>query len=182
MKAFVSCSLHSDDSVLVTNFKSLLWQEGIEPVTVGQEVIVPPHEIVDAIKREIKSSDCLIMLGTPRYLTSDYKQKMSEALPQETFMAFMVNKPVLAFIQKGVDFRGLLHYVNPSDIPIVGFDENTTCESIADYFNYIKNKVIALKSKESSEKFLKIIVIGGLLGLGFYACYKLGESRGRAME
>ncbi len=182
VKALVSCSNHPEDFQLVNGFKHLFRTVGFSPVTIGQEVKVNDGEVVQTIIKEIKNSDCLILIGTPRYIMSDFKNKMAEAFHEETFMAYILNKPILAFVDSTVDVKGLIPYSDQSKLEVVRYEGNLnlgdplTFNSILQYLSNLGNKVSFLKNEENRKKVAKVLLGVGVLGLVVYVGYQLGKN------
>jgi len=113
-KAFISCSLRDQDKYVVNWVENFARQFGFEPFgTVGRHD-VSPVPIPELIQQNIHSSDCIIIVGTTRYLQEDvhYKQKtghgISELIHVEIGMAYAQKKPVIAFAFDEVDIGAFL--------------------------------------------------------------------------
>lgn len=111
--AFVSCSLRSEDKPFVDYIEQILIRHQIKPFgTVGRYDAAPLNP-AEHMKNNIPEADLVVIVATPRYLQRDLQTGkisygLSEMVHVETGMAYMANKPVVVFVQKGTHVGSFL--------------------------------------------------------------------------
>jgi len=124
-KAFISRSNRIEDTPIVEPIVGMIRNWGFETKTVGINIFAKeskkiPHEIID----EIITSDCLIAVATPRDRSAiDGFWKTLVWLHSEVSFAFLLNKPIIIFMDERVKKEGLIITEN---MPVLSF-------SILDY-------------------------------------------------
>lgn len=105
-RAFVSCSLHPGDKDVVDFFRESLRQRGINPRTIGIDVIASTdREAARLAKQEIQQTDCIVVILTPRYMINGYKS--SEWTYEEPAMGYMGDKSLYVFYESGIELKGI---------------------------------------------------------------------------
>jgi hypothetical protein len=173
MNAFVSCSLREEDKPFVDFVERILKAYKTKPFgTVGKYSVSPENPIV-LMKRNIPIADLIVICATPRYIQKDLQTgKVSYGLPEmvhvEAGMAYMANKPVIVFVQEGVNIGSFIPNVTQY-IVLNGEYED---------FNKKKNQVYSLLNNAhkmitdiKNSKELKMIGRIALWGLALYGAY-----------
>ena len=111
-KVFVSRGLRSEDRAIGDPIAEMIKEWGFETVTIGIEVKVPEEQVPVRIKEEIKKSDAVIAVATPRFLDAvTGLWKTLEWVHNEVGIAFGIDKPLLILKDKGVSVGGLPSYL-----------------------------------------------------------------------
>ncbi len=112
-KAFISCSLREEDKKFIHGIEKILKRHKIEPFGTVGKYSAAPNNPAQHMKDNIPKADIVIIVATPRYFQRDIKTGeesfgLSEMLHVETGMAFMADKPVIAFVKKGTEIGSFL--------------------------------------------------------------------------
>jgi hypothetical protein len=133
-KIFLSASTHEEDVNVVTWFRSLLREYNLVPIFAVE--IPQPRPPQDKIKALIRDSNGFVGLLTRREkIQGKDSWKGVDWVQNEVGMAFDADKPMVMFIEEGVDDEGLSKRITDC----VFFDRN-------DLTRYEKNVRQALKS------------------------------------
>lgn len=106
--AFISCSLRNEDSRFVNFVENVLRKHGVTPMgTVGRHNATTQNP-AEAMKQNIAQSDFVVVCATKRYVQIDTgtKAKTSgilEMLQFESGMAHATDKPLIVFLEEGVN-------------------------------------------------------------------------------
>lgn len=112
-KAFISCSLRTEDALFVQYITSITKQFGFQPMGTVGAYAAAPKPIWEQM-RDIAAADCVVLVATPRYILQDIHDKsvtgkgISEMLHVEVGMAMASKRPVLAFVQEGTNVGAFL--------------------------------------------------------------------------
>lgn len=179
-KAFISCSLRSQDARFVTFIERYLHQNGIEPFgTVGRNAASPQNP-VELMKENIEKSDFIVVCATKRYFQEDIHNKnqksagISEMLQFESGMAHASSKPLIVFVEEGVNMG--------SAIPNI--TQYITVRKNGDRLAFQRKTAFGLleKVKEQCEENRSMEMFSGLgvlavIGLAIYGGAKLLTGR-----
>jgi hypothetical protein len=146
---------------------------GFETVTVGVEVKVPEEQVPIKVKEEIKNSDAIIAIATPRFMDAlTGLWRTLEWLHGEVGIAFGVDKPLLILKDRRVSLGGLPSYLSGlKQIPLIEFDPynleelKTGLSSLMPGFR----EWIETRGRQEFFNALGRIVVGGLAVVGFLA-------------
>lgn len=108
IKAFISCSLRSDDKPFVDFIEGILCEYGIDPFGTVGKYSAGPVNPTELMKENIHLADIAVIIATKRYeqidvMTGKVTYSPSEMIYAEAAMSFMSNKPVVVFSQEGTD-------------------------------------------------------------------------------
>jgi hypothetical protein len=166
-KVFLSRGIRFEDTIVGDPIAQMLREWGLDPVTVGINILAPARLTPKIIDFEIKNSTGLVAIATPRTLDpSTYTYKTLEWLHGETGMAFARQKPILILRDRTVNLGGLPSYLPPNtqlefdpydlnelmyklSVAIPWFRESIERKNMADFYDNLKN-----------------LAIGGLAGIG----------------
>lgn len=176
-KAFISCSVRPEDQAFNKAVERVVKRYGFEPTgTVGLHVNYA-EPIPVSMEKEIEVCDILVVAASPRYLQSEIKSdtKPSYAIPEmlhvESAMAYKAKKPIVAFVQQGVNVGGFLPHITQ----YFTVDSKTykvhSKRQLKPFFNDLHVRVeksIKGKDKESFGWF----TIFGLAAIGLYTVVK----------
>jgi len=181
-KVFVSRGLRSEDRAIGDPIAEMIKEWGFETVTIGIEVKVPEEQVSAKVKEEIKKSDAVIAIATPRFLDAvTGLWKTLEWVHNEVGIAFGIDKPLLILKDKGVSLGGLPSYLAEIEqTPLREFDSynldvlKTGLSTIMPGFrDWIETK----RRKEFSDALKKGLAVTGIaIGSGIIG-YLLGSSR-----
>lgn len=154
-KAFISRSNRSEDIPIVEPIIEMIRNWGFETKTVGINIFTKESEkIPNKIIDEIITADCLIAIATPRDRSAiDGFWKTLTWLHSEVSFAFLLEKPVIVFIDDRVKQEGL---VATKHLPILNF-------SILDYrrlynnINQLMPKLRKAIDEKRAENFNKML-------------------------
>ena len=111
-RVFVSRGLRSEDRAIGDPVAEMIREWGFETVTIGIEVKVPEEQVPERTKEEIKKSDAVIAIATPRFLDAlTGLWRTLEWCHNEVGIAFGIGKPLLILRDKGVSVDGLPSYL-----------------------------------------------------------------------
>jgi hypothetical protein len=170
---FISRGLSVEDKAIGNPIAEMIREWGFQTVTVGIEVKVPEEQALMRIREEIKKSEAVIAIATPRFmdaLTGTWRTL--EWLHDEVGIAFGIDKPLLILKDKRVTLRGLPSYLSkPNQVPPVEFDPYNLDELkiglsriMPDFREWIETK-----RKQAFNESLTNLAIGGLAIVGFIA-------------
>lgn len=113
-RAFISCSLRPEDKPFVDMVIAITKRFGFQPMGTIGKYSAAPKPIWQQMRDKVESSDCIVLVATPRYIQQDIydKQKtgkgLSEMLHVEVGMAVMAKRPILAFVLEGTNVGSFL--------------------------------------------------------------------------
>lgn len=172
-RVFVSRGLLAEDRAIGDPIAEMIREWGFETITVGIEVRVPEAQISTKVKEEIKNSEAVIAIATPR--TMDALTGLWRTLEwhhNEVGIAFGVDKPLLILKDKRVTLGGLPSYLSISkEAPIIEFDPynldqlKTGLSSLMPGFR----EWIETKRRQEFLNGLTKIAVGGLAVVGLIA-------------
>ncbi len=173
--AFISCSLRPEDMPFIEYVARILKAYKMKPVgTVGKFYAAPENPAV-SMKRNISNYDFLVIIATPRYFEKDIqtrktKLSISEQLHVEAGIADGLNKPIIAFVQKGTDVGNFIPQVTQY-IMLDGTaeDYNNKKRLIFSLLNNTYKRVQELKGDKTIKSIRNVIVNG----LAIYGTIKL---------
>lgn len=181
VKAFVSCSLRPEDEPFVDFVCRKLEAYHIKPFgTVGKYYAAPENPI-ESMKKNIKDADIVVICVTPRYILEDIHNKnkikgMSEMIQVETIMAFLTEKPVVAFVKEGTNVGSIIPYITQY-VELTGTEEdykekenlitsllNNACK-LSEEKNLQRKKM--LRNKENTESWANIGKVATFIIAGY---------------
>jgi len=170
-RVFVSRGLSTEDRAIGDPIAEMIREWGFETVTVGIEVKVPEEQIPMKVREEIKNSDALIAIATPRYLDAlRGVWRTLEWLHGEVGIAFGIDKPLLIFKDKRVSLESSLpSYLSElKQVPVIEFDPYNLDEVKASLSSIMPafREWIETKRKQEFFETLRKIAVGGLAVLG----------------
>jgi len=172
-KVFVSRGLSIEDRAIGDPIVEMIKEWGFETVTVGFEVEVPKEQVPIRVKEEIKKSDALIAIATPRFMDAlTGLWRTLEWLHGEVGIAFGLDKPLLILKDKRVVLGGLPGYLSGlKQIPVIEFDPYNSNELKRVLSSIMPSFREWIETKRSQEFWdsLSRIVIGSLAVVGTIA-------------
>ncbi len=181
-RVFVSRGLHLEDRAIGDCVAEMIREWGFETVTVGIEVKVPEEQVPERTKEEIKKSDAVIAVATPRFLDAlTGLWRTLEWCHNEIGIAFGIDKPLLILKDKGVSLGGLPSYLAEIEqVPLIEFDPYNLDElkiglsaRIPGFRDWVETK----RSQEFFDALKKGLAVTGIaIGSGIIG-YLLGSSR-----
>lgn len=120
-KAFVSCSLRTEDQQFVDYICRILRAFQIEPFGTVGKFSASPENPIELMQKNIPEADFVVICATPRYIQTDIKtgketKGLSEMIHVETGMAIAHKNLLLYLLKKapilGMHFR-ILHSILP---------------------------------------------------------------------
>jgi len=176
-RAFISCSLREEDRPFVDYIEWIVMMCGFEPFGTVGRYSAAPIPICQHMDEGIKQADCLVLVATPRYLSQDIHERqktgrcMSEMLHVEVGMAYVLGKPVIAFVQEGTDVGGFIPQV--TQYISLRYDDRQQLESKSHLINDCFYR--ALSTILESNKKRENADIGKVIGwaLAFYGGFTL---------
>jgi len=169
-KVFVSRGLSREDRMIGDPIAEMIREWGFETVTVGIEVKIPEEQVPIRVREEIKNSDAVIAIATPRYqdaLTGLWRTL--EWLHAEVGIAFGIDKPLLILKDKRVSLGGLPSYLTElKQVPVIEFDPYNLDEVKLNLSRIMPafREWIETKRRREFFEILGKIVVGGLAVLG----------------
>lgn len=172
-KLFLSRGLSMEDRVIGDQIAEMIREWGFETVTVGIEVKVPEEQITEKVKEEIKDSEAVIAIATPRFMDAlTGLWRTLEWLHNEVGIAFGLDKPLFILKDKRVSLGGLPSYLAElRQIPVIEFDPYNLDElklRLSTVMPGFREWVETKRRQEFSEA-LRKITIGGLAMVGAIA-------------
>jgi hypothetical protein len=172
-KVFVSRGLSIEDRAIGDTIVGMIKEWGFETVTIGVEVTVPEDQVPTRVREEIKKSDAVIAIATPRFMDAlTGLWKTLEWLHDEIGIAFGIDKPLLILKDKRVSLGGLPAYLSRlKQTPCIEFDPYNLSELRAGLATIMPSFREWIETKRSQEFFdaLGKVVIGGLTLVGLIA-------------
>lgn len=173
-KVFLSRGLSLEDRAIGDPIAEIIREWGFETLTVGIEVEVPDDQVAGKVREEIKTSDAIVAVATPRFMDAlTGLWKTLEWHHDEVGIAFGVGKPLLILKDKRVSLGGLPSYL-PSSYPLLEFDLYALDELRAGLSTVMPGFREWIETKrrqsffESLGKVLAVVgaitIIGGILG------------------
>lgn len=113
-RAFISCSLRQEDKPFVDMIVAITKRFGFRPMGTVGKYSAAPRPIWQQMRDKVESSDCIVLVATPRYIQQDIYDKkktgkgLSEMLHVEVGMAVMARRPILAFVLEGTNIGSFL--------------------------------------------------------------------------
>jgi len=164
-KVFVSRSLSREDRMIGDPIVEMIREWGFETVTVGIEVKVPEEQVPVKVKEEIKDSDAVIAIATPRYrdaLTGLWRTL--EWLHAEVGIAFGIDKPLLILKDKRISLGGLPSYLTGlKQIAVIEFDPYNLDEvklRLSSLMPAFREWIETKRRREFFEALGKIVLVG----------------------
>jgi hypothetical protein len=168
--AFISCSTRQEDRPFVELVEAIIKRFGFRPAgTVGRHS-ASPRPIWEQMRDGIRSTDCVVLVATPRYIQQDIHDRkktgrgISELLHVEVGMAISSDRPVLAFVLEGTDVGSFL----PQVIQFIslrmsdGEDLRIKWPLIANYF---RSALVIIEERWRKEKRTDLLsAVGWILG------------------
>ncbi|MDI9363875.1 MAG: hypothetical protein QM541_02915 [Flavobacterium sp.] len=107
-KAFISCSLRTEDKQFVDFIESILKAYKILPFGTVGKFSAAPTNTAELMKKNIPLADFVVVVATPIYFQKDITTEnttfaISEMLHVESGMAYMADKPLVVFVQEGTN-------------------------------------------------------------------------------
>lgn len=169
-RVFVSRGLLTEDRVVGDPIVEMIREWGFETVTVGIEVKVPEERVPMRVRDEIKKSDALVAIATPRHMDAlTGLWRTLEWLHDEVGIVFGLDKPLLILKDRRVALSGLLSYLTKlGQIPVMEFDPHNLDELRRRISGIMPGFREWIETKRRQEFFdsLGRIVIGGLAVVG----------------
>ena len=172
-KVFISRGLLTEDKAVGDPIAEMIREWGFETVTVGIEVKVPEEQAPTKVREEIKKSDAVIVVATPRFMDAlTGLWRTLEWLHNEVGIAFGINKPLLILKDKRVALGGLPSYLSKlKQTPAIEFGPYNLNEVKIGLSSIMPGFREWIETKRRQEFFdaLGRIVVGGLAIVGFIA-------------
>ena len=172
-RVFVSRGLSIEDRAIGDIVVEMIKEWGFETTTVGIEVIVPEEQVPMKVREEIKKSDAVIAIATPRFMDAlTGLWRTLEWLHGEVGITFGIDKPLLILKDKRVSLGGLPSYLSKlKQIPSIEFNPYNLNELKTALATIMPGFREWIETKRRQEFFdaLGRIVIGGLAVVGFIA-------------
>ena len=169
-KVFVSRGLSIEDKAVGNPIAETIRQWGFQTVTIGIEVMVLEEEVPMKAREEIKNSDAVIAIATPRFtdgLTGTWRTL--EWLHNEVGIAFGIDKPLLILKDKNISLSGLPSYLTKLEqVPSLEFDPYNLDELKKGLSSIMPGFREWVETKRRQEFFdsLGKLVVGGLAVVG----------------
>lgn len=176
-RAFISRSIRKEEINIPDYISQQIKKWGFNLYTVG----IPPlknqysdKELLYTIENQIALSDIVFAIATKRdQLLKSLQWRTFEWLQSETGIAYVLNKQILVFVEKGVNLSGLA-----SKRIILEFDPNNLQE-IDEFLDRIMFQIREnIKNRKNTEDLINFLkgfgIIGGILIIGKIA-YDLGK-------
>ncbi len=180
-RAFVSCSLRYEDQPFVDFVCSKLEANHIKPFGTVGKYFAAPENPIESMKKNIKDADIVVVCVTPRYILKDIHNNnkikgMSEMIQVETIMAFLTEKPVVAFVKEGTNVGSIIPYITQY-VELTGTEEdykekenlitsllNNACK-LSEEKNLQRKKM--LRNKENTESWANIGKVATFIIAGY---------------
>ncbi|MBL7997446.1 MAG: hypothetical protein JNL32_02295 [Candidatus Kapabacteria bacterium] len=188
VRAFVSCSLRTEDEMYVSHIESIVRSFGIEPFgTVGRFSAAPVNPTI-LMRENIDLADVVVVVATPRYSQVDVRTKIqnygvSEMIHVESGMAYAKNKPIIVFVRTGTNVGNFLpnvtQYVELDGSIEMAKRKWNLIKSLFQYaisvVNYNRRIVDERNSQMNRDSFAKLL-LGGAIGAATVAVLFNGEN------
>ena len=181
-RVFVSRGLHSEDRAIGDPVAEMIREWGFETVTIGIELKVPDEQVPERTKEEIKKSDAVIAIATPRFLDAlTGLWRTLEWCHNEVGIAFGIDKPLLILKDKGVTLGGLPSYLAEIEqAPLREFDSYNLDElraGLSTIMPSFRDWIETKRRKEFFDALMKSLAVTGIaIGSGIIG-YLLGSSK-----
>jgi hypothetical protein len=184
--AFASRSLEFDDTVLNEPIVKMIEEWGFSTRTVTEPL--KPEDQAPVIKREIKNSDCLILIVIPRFKDAlTERWKTFEWGHGETGTAYGIDLPILVLRDERVDLGGLPSVLKDYQISFNPINLDSLRQGLGQIMPQFRSVVWAVKRQrdeiikaKQKEEFKKALALFGIsagagLLLGGIAGYLIGR-------
>jgi hypothetical protein len=172
-RVFLSRGLLTEDRAIGDPIAEMIREWGFGTTTVGIELKVPEAQVPTKVKEEIKNSEAVIAIATPRTLDAlTGLWRTLEWLHNEVGTAFGVDKPLLILKDKRVTLGGLPSYLSRSEeAPVIEFDSYNLDQLKTGLSSLMPGFREWIETKRRQEFFngLTKIVVGGLAVVGLVA-------------
>jgi hypothetical protein len=123
---FVSRGLDIEDKIVGDPIAQMIREWGFNTITIGIEVQEPiKTNVPERVKQEIKKSDAVILIATPRFVDSNGAKKIFEWGEGEIGIGYGNEKPLLIIKENDVKLGGLTSYLTQyGQLPEIPFDRN----------------------------------------------------------
>jgi hypothetical protein len=181
-RVFVSRGLRSEDRAIGDPIAEMIREWGFETVTIGIEVEVPEEQVPVKVKEEIKKSDAVVAIATPRFLDAlTGLWRTLEWFHNEVGIAFGIDKPLLILKDKGVTLGGLPSYLAEIEqTPLREFDSYNLDElktGLSTIMPGFRDWVETKRRQEFFDSVKKGLAVAGIaIGSGIIG-YLLGSSK-----
>lgn len=177
-KAFISCSLRTEDKPFVDFIERILKAYRILPIGTVGKFSAAPTNTAELMKINIPLADFVVVVATPRYIQKDLitensKFAISEMLHVESGMAYMADKPLVVFVLEGTDVGNFIPNVTQY-ITLNG--KQTDLEEKWQLIGALLNNTYATVRLIRDQKDNKIFLNTIIHGLAFYGGFKFLES------
>lgn len=108
-RIFVPRGLAIEDRAIGDPIAEIIREWGFQTVTIGIEVVVPEEQVTTRAREEIKQSEGVVAIATPRFmdaLTGTWRTL--EWLHNEVGIAYGVDKPLLILKDRRVTLGGIV--------------------------------------------------------------------------
>ena len=178
LKAFISCSLRTEDKPFVDFIESILKAYRILPLGTIGKFSAAPTNTAELMKINIPLADFVVVVATPRYIQKDIKTEntklaISEILQVESAMAYMADKPLVVFVKEGTDVG---HFITNVTQYITLNGKQTDLEEKWQLIGALLNNTYATVRLIRDQKDNKIFLNTIIHGLAFYGGFKFLES------
>lgn len=123
-RVFLSRGLSTEDKAIGNPIAETIREWGFETSTVGIEVKVPEAQVSMKVREEIRKSNAVIAIATPRFMDAlTGLWRTFEWYHDEFGIAFGIDKPLLILKDKRVVLGGLPSYLAEyKQVPLLEFD------------------------------------------------------------
>lgn len=172
-KAFISCSLRPEDSQFVDFIENYLESNNVTPFGTVGRYDASAQNPVDLMKSNILESDFIVLCATKRYIQTDAhnhqrKDGISEMLQFEAGMAHANEKPIIVFVENGVNIGNAIPNITQYVTVSKQHDNFLMDYSLADkLINYAK-KVSTQNADWQIIKGIGAVAISGFAAFGLY--------------
>ncbi|MCK4364920.1 MAG: hypothetical protein KAW45_02605 [Thermoplasmatales archaeon] len=176
--AFITRSIRPEDRIIGDEIVKIIKEWGFNANTVDFPERISDEQLRNAIRDEIKKSDCLIAIASPRYVDAlSGVWRTFPYLHSELGIAFGQDYPLLILSDNRVALDGLPANLreNVFEFEAANYENirNNICPIMPAFRNWISNK----KQQEFLNTLGKIAVGAGLVALGGIAASLLASSK-----
>jgi len=170
-----------EDRAIGDRIAEMIREWGFETVTIGIEVKVPEEQVPVRVKEEIKKSDAVVAIATPRFLDALTELwRTLEWCHNEVGIAFGIDKPLLILKDKGVSLGGLPSYLAElKQTPLIEFDPYNLDElrvGLSTKMPGFRDRIETKRRQEFDSLKKGLAVTGIAIGSGIIG-YLLGSSK-----
>lgn len=163
---FLSRSLRQEDQYVGDVVAQRIRQWNLGTRTVGIEIEASDTEAANIIRNEIRNSDALVALATPRsYDLMSRTWRTLDWLHDEAGIAFGINKPLMIIKEASVTLGGLPRYLTKfNDCPLIEYrtaQPSILTDCIDYYMPYFREAI----KKDRSDKFFHGLAQAGIIVL-----------------